>query len=396
MRSSLVALGFACLLPAQEPAVSFVRDVAPILQEHCISCHGPDKQKGGLRLDRKAHALPEDGSEGTIVQGDAEGSELVRRLLLPDDDEELMPQQGGRLGEEQVKLLRAWIDAGAEWPEEGDRHFAAAEERARIPKIDFGIAAPAPEAQQRIEAALVRLRERGAVALQVAQDTPAIDVNASLLGAAFTDQDLALLADLGPTLVWLNLARTGVTDAGLGSLAALPQLRRLNLSGTAVGDDGMAALARHPRIETLNVYGAKVTDQGLLALAALPELRKVYAFDTAVTKAGAAALAAASKAVVVDLGDYAAQRLEQARQAIEAQRRRNEPIHDKCIVSGAALAAEHFVVHEGVRVGFCCGKCKKKFLDDPAAYADKLAEWIQQKQPQADTDRGGEPSRQGQ
>src|SRR5262245_44009346 len=66
--------------PGQAPAVDFARDVYPLLQRACFECHGPHKQKGGLRLDRPAAALRGGKRGPVIVPGQAAKSELYRRL----------------------------------------------------------------------------------------------------------------------------------------------------------------------------------------------------------------------------------------------------------------------------------------------------------------------------
>src|SRR5262245_57369119 len=170
----------------QEPqtTVDFVRDVAPILEQRCVSCHGPKKQKGKLRLDRKEHLFKGDEADWRVQPGKPDDSELLRRVKLPTGDEDVMPNEGPRLSDAQIATLQKWIAAGADWPEQGDAFFVAAEQRA-VPKVDFGIAAPDAAAQTRIDAAIEALVARGAVAQRVAADTPAVDVNASLLGKAF-------------------------------------------------------------------------------------------------------------------------------------------------------------------------------------------------------------------
>jgi len=103
--------------PAPTPArrVEFTRDVRPILASSCVRCHGPDKQRGGLRLDRKGAAL-EGGDDGpAIVPGDSAASPLVR-LTSGLDPDRVMPPKGDRLTPEQIATLRAWIDQGAAWP----------------------------------------------------------------------------------------------------------------------------------------------------------------------------------------------------------------------------------------------------------------------------------------
>ena len=102
--------------PAAVP-VDFVRDVQPILQSQCYECHGPEKARGRLRLDRRAGAMSGGATGAAVIPGNSEGSLLVRRILGL-DDEERMPKDGDPLPEAQIALIRAWIDQGAVWPEE--------------------------------------------------------------------------------------------------------------------------------------------------------------------------------------------------------------------------------------------------------------------------------------
>lgn len=98
-------------------APDFERDVAPVLEVACLRCHNPDKDKGGLQLQSEAMAL-KGGKGGTAyVAGDARGSELIRRIMLPVEDEEFMPHQGDPLSKIQLQTLKQWVASGAEWPD---------------------------------------------------------------------------------------------------------------------------------------------------------------------------------------------------------------------------------------------------------------------------------------
>src|SRR5690242_12754377 len=92
----------------------FARDIRPILARNCYECHGPEKRKGGLRLDRKAEAFAGGDSGAAIEPGKADDSELIARVTS-DDPDEAMPPKGRRLSPRQVGLLRTWIDRGAPW-----------------------------------------------------------------------------------------------------------------------------------------------------------------------------------------------------------------------------------------------------------------------------------------
>jgi mono/diheme cytochrome c family protein len=99
----------------QTAAVNFERDIRPLLHARCIECHGPEKQKSGLRLDNKADAMKGGASGPVIVAGRSSESELIRRVTSADISE-MMPPAGERLTARKVALLRAWIDDGAVWP----------------------------------------------------------------------------------------------------------------------------------------------------------------------------------------------------------------------------------------------------------------------------------------
>ncbi|MGV3658688.1 MAG: DUF1553 domain-containing protein [Prosthecobacter sp.] len=96
--------------------VDFVREVRPILEKHCTSCHGEKKQKSGLRLDLKAAALTGGDKHGPdIVAGKAKDSPLIQFLTSADEDE-LMPPKG-RISQAEIDLLTRWINEGAVWPD---------------------------------------------------------------------------------------------------------------------------------------------------------------------------------------------------------------------------------------------------------------------------------------
>ena len=101
---------------ALAPAVDFVREVRPILQQHCYSCHGEKKQKSGLRLDIKAEAFKGgDKHSPDIISGKATDSPLIH-FITTDDEDELMPPKG-KLSAKDIATLTTWINEGAPWPD---------------------------------------------------------------------------------------------------------------------------------------------------------------------------------------------------------------------------------------------------------------------------------------
>src|SRR6266849_5584055 len=96
--------------------VDYLRDVKPILSQHCYSCHGAQKQKSGLRLDT-AEAARKGGNLGpAIVPGKSEESLLIKAVVGSDESLPRMPYQKRPLDDKQIALLRTWINQGAKAP----------------------------------------------------------------------------------------------------------------------------------------------------------------------------------------------------------------------------------------------------------------------------------------
>ena len=116
--SLLLASSFVATTYASE-TVDFNRDIQPLLSENCFQCHGPDEnvREGGLRLDTEEGALAElDSGEKGIVRGDLTKSEVARRISSNDPDEQMPPADSGKsLSNDDVALIKKWIESGAEW-----------------------------------------------------------------------------------------------------------------------------------------------------------------------------------------------------------------------------------------------------------------------------------------
>ena len=95
----------------------YARDVRPIFRRHCYECHGPDRSRAELRLDRKDRALAGGVSGAVIKPGDSEHSRLVHRIAGL-GDEPRMPRGRDPLDAADIAVIRAWIDQGAVWPDE--------------------------------------------------------------------------------------------------------------------------------------------------------------------------------------------------------------------------------------------------------------------------------------
>ncbi len=121
MKQSLVRLTVALLssttvtqLVSAADGPSFARDIRPILASRCFVCHGPDEnhREGDLRLDEREAAI----DAGALVPGKADDSELIRRILTTNPDEQMPPPDAKeQLSEKQKTLLQEWVNSGGEY-----------------------------------------------------------------------------------------------------------------------------------------------------------------------------------------------------------------------------------------------------------------------------------------
>ena len=102
---------------AAEP-VNFTREVKPILESACLSCHGAEKPKGGLSIHTRAASISGGDSGTSLVPGKPDDSLLYTLTILPPDDDDIMPPKGDPLTKAQTDTLKRWIEEGAKWPEE--------------------------------------------------------------------------------------------------------------------------------------------------------------------------------------------------------------------------------------------------------------------------------------
>lgn len=125
---TLGVLAFPVFADPTKP--TFDDDVLPILKQHCISCHGNDKQKGGLNTATFAATMEGGGSGAVVVPGDTNKSRLY--TLTAHTAEPKMPPSGQKIPDAQIAILRAWIEQGA-------RENSGSKAMVAKPKNDIGL-----------------------------------------------------------------------------------------------------------------------------------------------------------------------------------------------------------------------------------------------------------------
>lgn len=116
----LLSLGMAAH-GAETPSIDFTREIRPILNNSCFTCHGPDEatRKAKLRIDVREEAIKK-----SIIPGNGKESPLYQRMISTDADTVMPPAHAKKpaINAAQAELVRKWIDAGAKY----DEHWAFA------------------------------------------------------------------------------------------------------------------------------------------------------------------------------------------------------------------------------------------------------------------------------
>lgn len=260
--------------------------VHPILAARCISCHGPGKHRGNLRLD-SYKAVMRGGKDGPVVRaGNAQGSDLFRRITLPLDHNDFMPKEGKRpLSSDQVKLIELWIGSGASGtlPVNAIKDAPSGSASPIVAEVIFDEIDPATVTRLRagIAPSVAQLQKRFPNILDYeSRGSANLFLNASILGPKFGDSDLAAFTPLAEHITVADFSRTAITDRSVIAIAAMKRLRVLRLMNTGITDSTVEGLGSLDQLESLNIFGTRVTSATLPTLAKLPKLAHFYAGQT--------------------------------------------------------------------------------------------------------------------
>jgi uncharacterized membrane protein len=298
-------------IPNVQEAMVYSDVIQPILQTRCYSCHGKNKQKGKLRMDDSLR-LMKGGKDGpVIIPGNAEKSEMAKRLSLPrEDDDHMPPKEKPQPTEQEIALIHWWIKSGASFdkkvkqldqPEELKPALLALqnvqEKKIIVPDI------PAKPVVKANDEAIKKLKDIGAVVEPVAQNTNYISANFVTVTKP-GDKEVQLLLPLKEQLIELKLGGASITDSALLVISQFKNLMRLQLDHTKITDKGLANLKVLENLRYLNLVGTAVTEKGVLQLKDLKNLRSIYLYQTGVKKSEWKDLKKAFPKTLIDSGGY--------------------------------------------------------------------------------------------
>lgn len=266
-------------------------EIASLFQKRCYQCHGNNKKKGRYRMDQ----LPDlftGGESGlaAIVPGNLNHSELVRRILLPRTDEEVMPPDGKRpFTEAEKNLVITWIAhlEAQEAPDEASQMemmgstmmmdsvmaVQALEVQAQeIPSVTIQFVPEIDPKDSRIIHELTSLDVKFEPTLW---ETGGFYVNLSYVVQANRRAVVEKLANFTDRIVWLEITRRSLEREEWSLIGRLHNLERLNIRGSDASDRHLSKLTDLASLQYLHIGGTRVSANELSRLSSMPKLQTI-------------------------------------------------------------------------------------------------------------------------
>ncbi|WP_420399652.1 chitobiase/beta-hexosaminidase C-terminal domain-containing protein [Flagellimonas sp.] len=262
----------------------FSNMVQPILKSKCVSCHNPDKHKGGLDLSSLA-SIEKGGDNGPLwLANNVDESAIIQRALLPIEHEDHMPPEGKtQLSAQDLALLKAWIGHGAN-PEvalaevsDQDSLYSIAsqiiEKFNSGPEYSFGFAD---------KKTLEQLNSPFRNVIQKSISSPAIE--ATIFGrSTFKIDYLKELSKIKEQLTHLNLSNLPISDNDLKLIAQFENLELLNLNNTDITNESIQLCSSFKNLTSLSLSGTSINEEVLNDLESIETLSEVYLWNTSIT-----------------------------------------------------------------------------------------------------------------
>ena len=298
-------------LPNVQEAMAYNDVIRPILQTKCYSCHNANKKKGGLRMD-DITLLMKGGKEGKVIDLEhTDSSELLKRLLLPtDNDDHMPPKEKPQPTESQVALIHWWISSHADFTRKVKELpqtdlVKPALLALQQPVINTMIKPiiPAKPVNKADEKVFQQLQRAGITVLPVAQ-------NSNYLSVTLTDKktifkkDIELFEKIKDQLIWLKIGDASIDDEAAGVISKLSNLMKLNLAGSKLTVKGWEAIQKLNNLEYLNLVGTNVNAQHIAGLKENKKLQSLYLYGAQVKPAEVAMLQKLFPKTTIDTGNY--------------------------------------------------------------------------------------------
>ena len=257
--------------------------IEPIFHQKCTGCHNEKKAKGDLVLSTLA-GIAKGGEHGLVwKEGSPQASMLMKRVLLPEDNEDHMPPKGkSQLNAAEVQLLYQWILAGADTAKAWTRYapsdtirkladqFIKTSSTSTAPHYTFDAASPET---------VSKLNDPYRVVTPIALNEPALSAT-FYIKSEYRSSRLEELSSVKEQLVWLNLSKMPVTDADCEIISKFQNLEKLNLNFSSITEKGIQKLSSLTKLSSISVAGTSIVSEA--AFKDFKNLKEIFIWDTGV------------------------------------------------------------------------------------------------------------------
>ncbi|WP_024481477.1 DUF2231 domain-containing protein [Cellulophaga baltica] len=282
-----------------EDAEVFGHLVEPILQNKCGSCHNSSKKKGGLSIADSVSILVGGKNGEILIPGDANNSEILKRVLLDPHDDNFMPPEGKTpLTEEEIAILTYWIEnAKAGF----STKVAAVETNETITGIAstmLGLSGTSTSQGAEIETpkvalvpddAIIALQAEGFRLRELAFESGLYEVvlapNSNVNGTPKSmSEKLEKLLSIKENILWLSLEDNQIADEHIALIAQFPNVQKLKLNDNPLSDAAVTPLIKLENLTSVNLLGTKITSKSIPAFSEMKRLKYAYVWKTNIKK----------------------------------------------------------------------------------------------------------------
>ncbi len=281
--------------PKVVDSLQYFSDVIfPILEDKCIQCHNATKQKGGLSLISEMMIL-QGGDEGKgLLPGNAIASNIVKRIVLPIEDENHMPPAGkNQITSNELWLLKHWINNGASFKDKAlafENNDTLVNLLVNYLEKDLEIV---PEASI---SAINKVVKAGFSLHRVATDQP--QLSAKFDKDSISEEAISTLKGIAKQLVQLDLNNTNLTDDMSEGLKRLKKLEHLRLDNNKISNKTLNYLVDLEGIKVLNLHNTLIDNEGLSMIVNEISPKDIYVWNTKVDEQYAAEMIQKDQTVI--------------------------------------------------------------------------------------------------
>ena len=266
----------------------FTAAIRPILRSKCFSCHNEKKSKGGLIMTTEEKILA-GGKNGPIWQsGDALNSHIIQNINLPEEDKKHMPPKGKpQLSQEQIDLLFAWIESGADMRKamkdyaDDDTVKILAAKFIHLPKTEtekkYSFAAAPTSTIQKLSGPFCSV-------FPLSQNSPALQAD-FFVREKFDRKKLEELLKVKQQLVVLNLGNMPVTDADMKTINQFANLEKLILNNSLITNHALNDIKKLKSLRSLSLAGTQIDKNAAPSFSQFDSLKEVFVWNTKISAA---------------------------------------------------------------------------------------------------------------